>query len=72
VKGRYLFATSGTNFPPAATQQQLFARAGYRIFNGDGTGTILWKPQMLNPSKLFPVGLYLLVGFRLYHFLQKS
>jgi hypothetical protein len=40
VKGRYLFATSGTNFPPAATQQ-LFARAGYRIFNGDGTGTII-------------------------------
>jgi hypothetical protein len=37
----YLFATSGTNFPPAATQQQLFARAGYRIFNGDGTGTII-------------------------------
>src|SRR5258708_2200653 len=41
VKGRYLFATSGTNFPPAATQHQLFARAGYRIFNGDGTGTII-------------------------------
>jgi hypothetical protein len=40
VKGRYLFATSGTNFPPAAPQQ-LFARAGYRIFNGDGTGTII-------------------------------
>jgi hypothetical protein len=39
VKGRYLFATNGTNFPPAATQQTLFARAGYRIFNGDGTGT---------------------------------
>jgi hypothetical protein len=41
VKGRYLFATNGTNFPPAANQQQLFARAGYRIFNGDGTGTII-------------------------------
>jgi len=41
VKGRYLFATSGTNFPPAAKRQQLFARAGYRIFNGDGTGTII-------------------------------
>lgn len=40
VKGRYLFATSGTNFPPAA-MPQLFARAGYRIFNGDGTGTII-------------------------------
>ena len=41
VKGRYLFASNGTNFPPAAKQQQLFARAGYRIFNGDGTGTII-------------------------------
>jgi hypothetical protein len=41
VKGRYLFATSGTNFPPAPTLPQLFARAGYRIFNGDGTGTII-------------------------------
>ena len=41
VKGRYLFATNGTNFLPAANQQQLFARAGYRIFNGDGTGTII-------------------------------
>ena len=40
VKGRYLFATSGTNFL-SANQQQLFARAGYRIFNGDGTGTII-------------------------------
>jgi hypothetical protein len=43
VKGRYLFATSGTLFPPAAgvTQPTLFARAGYRIFYGDGTGTII-------------------------------
>ena len=41
VKGRYLFFESGTYFPPAAgvTVESLFTRAGYRIFNGDGTGT---------------------------------
>jgi hypothetical protein len=41
LKGRYLFATSGMIFPPAVTQPVVFARAGYRIFNGDGTGTVI-------------------------------
>jgi hypothetical protein len=41
VKGRYLFATSGMIFPPALTQPVVFARAGYRIFYGDGTGTVI-------------------------------
>jgi hypothetical protein len=41
VKGRYLFATSGMIFPPALPQPVVFARAGYRIFNGDGTGTVI-------------------------------
>ncbi|HZC45374.1 MAG TPA: hypothetical protein VE243_02800, partial [Candidatus Acidoferrum sp.] len=41
MKGRYLFATNATNFLPPANQQQLFARAGVHIFNGDGTGTNL-------------------------------
>ena len=41
VKGRYLFAASGMIFPPAVTQPVVFARAGYRIFNGDGTGTVI-------------------------------
>ena len=41
VKGRYLFATSGMIFPPAVPQPVVFARAGYRIFNGDGTGTVI-------------------------------
>ena len=35
VKGRYLFATTGT------LAAGVFARAGYRIFYGDGTGTII-------------------------------
>ena len=41
LKGRYLFVINGTVFPPASgvTMQSLFTRAGYRIFNGDGTGT---------------------------------
>jgi hypothetical protein len=41
LKGRYLFVVNGTYFPPAAgvTTQSLFDRAGYRIFDGDGTGT---------------------------------
>jgi hypothetical protein len=41
LKGRYLFATSWTQFPPAVKQPTLEARVGYRIFNGDGTGTII-------------------------------
>ena len=41
LKGRYLFATSGMIFPPAVIQPAVFARAGYRIFNGDGTGTVI-------------------------------
>lgn len=41
LKGRYLFVINGTYFPPVhgITSQSLFTRAGYRIFNGDGTGT---------------------------------
>jgi hypothetical protein len=35
LKGRYLFATTGT------LSAGVFARAGYRIFYGDGTGTII-------------------------------
>jgi hypothetical protein len=35
LKGRYLFATTGT------LAAGVFARAGYRIFYGDGTGTII-------------------------------
>jgi hypothetical protein len=41
LKGRYLFALTGTLFPPAETQESAEARAGYRIFNGDGTGTYI-------------------------------
>jgi hypothetical protein len=41
LEGRYLFAANGTTFPPVVKQPTLFARAGYRIFNGDGTGTIV-------------------------------
>lgn len=38
LKGRYLFASNSVDFPPVVTQQTFSARAGYRIFNGDGTG----------------------------------
>ena len=43
LEGRYLFALTGTLFPPAAgvTQESLEARAGSRIFHGDGTGTTI-------------------------------
>ena len=43
LKGRYLFALTGTLFPPAAgvKEESLEARAGSRIFNGDGTGTTI-------------------------------
>jgi hypothetical protein len=41
LKGRYLFAASWTSFPPVVKQPTLEARAGYRIFNGDGTGTFI-------------------------------
>jgi hypothetical protein len=41
LKGRYLFASNWTAFPPVVKQPTLEARAGYRIFNGDGTGTII-------------------------------
>ena len=43
LKGRYLFALTGTLFPPArgAIQESAEARAGYRIFHGDGTGTFI-------------------------------
>jgi len=41
LKGRYLVAASWTSFPPVVKQPTLEARAGYRIFNGDGTGTTI-------------------------------
>jgi hypothetical protein len=41
LKGRYLFTSSGTIFPPTlgVTEPTLPTAAGYHIFNGDGTGT---------------------------------
>jgi len=41
LKGRYLFATSGTLLPPAfgVTEPTPGASAGFHLFNGDGTGT---------------------------------
>jgi predicted ester cyclase len=41
LKGRYLFADSGTLLPPAfgVTEPTPGADAGFHIFNGDGTGT---------------------------------
>ena len=41
LKGRYLFAHSGTIVPPAfgVTAPTPGADAGFHIFNGDGTGT---------------------------------
>jgi hypothetical protein len=41
LKGRYLFATSGTVLPPAfgVTEPTPGASNGFEIFNGDGTGT---------------------------------
>jgi hypothetical protein len=43
LNGQYLFAGSGTLFPPAfgVTAPSVAASAGYHIFNGDGTGTDL-------------------------------
>jgi hypothetical protein len=41
LKGRYLFAGSGTALPPAfgVEEPSLTTSAGYHIFRGDGTGT---------------------------------
>jgi hypothetical protein len=41
LNGQYLFAGSGTLYPPAfgVTAQSTATSAGYHIFNGDGTGT---------------------------------
>ena len=41
LKGRYLFATSGTIVPPAfgVSVPTPGASAGFHVFNGDGTGT---------------------------------
>ena len=41
LKGRYLFAQSGTTLPPAfgVTEPTPGHAAGFHIFNGDGTGT---------------------------------
>jgi len=41
LQGQYLFAGSGTLFPPAfgVTEPSSANSAGYHIFNGDGTGT---------------------------------
>jgi hypothetical protein len=41
LQGRYLFAARWVSFPPVVKQPTLEARAGYRIFNGDGTGTFI-------------------------------
>ena len=43
LKGRYLFAASGTILPPAfgVTEPTPGADAGYHVFNGDGTGQTL-------------------------------
>jgi len=41
LKGRYLFALTGTLFPPAEAAESVEARAGSRIFHGDGTGTFI-------------------------------
>jgi len=40
LNGQYLFAGSGTLFPPAfgVTAQSTAASDGYHVFNGDGTG----------------------------------
>jgi hypothetical protein len=39
LKGRYLFAATGTLLPSAAGEEPtLVSVAGYHIFNGDGTG----------------------------------
>ncbi|HXJ79991.1 MAG TPA: hypothetical protein VMS64_15065 [Candidatus Methylomirabilis sp.] len=40
LRGQYLFAGSGTLFPPAfnVTEPAQANSAGYHIFNGDGTG----------------------------------
>jgi hypothetical protein len=40
LKGRYLFASTGTGFPPAfgLTEKAIGAAAGFHIFNGNGTG----------------------------------
>jgi hypothetical protein len=43
LKGRYLFATSGTILPPAfgVTEPTPGASAGFNIFHGDGAGTAI-------------------------------
>jgi hypothetical protein len=43
LKGRYLFATTGTILPPAfeVTEPTPGQSAGFNIFNGDGTGTAI-------------------------------
>jgi hypothetical protein len=41
LKGRYLFALTGTLFPPEVAAESVEARAGSRIFRGDGTGTFI-------------------------------
>ena len=40
LKGRYLFAGSGTLFPPAfgVTEVSVDSAAGYHIFDGNGAG----------------------------------
>jgi hypothetical protein len=48
LKGRYLYALNGTVFPPAAgvTEESVAARAGSRIFYGDGTGTTIARTSI--------------------------
>ena len=53
LRGQYLFAGSGTLFPPAfgVTEPALANSAGYHIFNGDGTGTD-WVTFVVNGVNL--------------------
>ena len=61
LKGRYLFAGSGTLFPPAfgVTEVSVDSAAGYHIFDGNGAGhdyvtfTIMdGKDRVLSPNDL--------------------
>jgi len=53
LRGQYLFAGSGTLFPPAfgVTEVSSANSAGYHIFNGDGTGTD-WVTFVVNGVNL--------------------
>jgi hypothetical protein len=59
LNGQYLFAGSGTLFPPAfgVTAPSVAASAGYHIFNGDGTGTdfVTFTVDGVDPNVPSPV-----------------